>query len=219
MDRSESDNLQTRLKCDAASEVFEEKKRKKRSFDLLLEICKEGLADALSREKILSESEPTSPGTRKEDSFYSLPAPGSVPPFSPYLSSFTEVQKGNPVSAVPASCTDLFDKLCCEMLVMTGERSTQTTLVLQTDAFLNSPFYGATVMIEEFSTAPKIFNVSIKGTTEAISLLQTHTASFFRLLETRNFSFAIHRIDTDLLVDSRHNKEDPLQDEQDTEDS
>jgi hypothetical protein len=87
------------------------------------------------------------------------------------------------------------------MVVMQTESTSSTTFTLQGDAFASSPFKGATITIVEYSTAPKVFNVSITANETANNLLQTHMASFFQLLETRNFSFAIHRVDTHLSTD------------------
>ncbi len=184
-------------------QVEEDKNPQKRSFALLLELCKQGLVHKLSEEKILNGFEES-----EEDSLSSCcdPSPfitsGALPDF-PFISQLQADSKQVTASqAISESCLQIFDKLCSEMLVMDAEACTKTTVVLQSEAFVGSAFYGAVVTIEEYSTAPKIFNVSITAAQDAVALLNAHMTVFFELLETRNFSFGIHRIDTHLSTDS-----------------
>lgn len=100
----------------------------------------------------------------------------------------------------------LLDKMCSEMLIMTSESSSKTILVLETKEFANSPFYGAELTLEEFSTAPKVFNISIRASTPAVTLIQTHLAGFMQLLQERNFSFGVNRIDTSISTKSSLSK-------------
>ena len=101
----------------------------------------------------------------------------------------------------------LFDKMCSEMLVMNSESSSKTSIILESAEFIHSPFYGSEITIEEFSTAPKIFNVSIRTNESAVILIQSHMAGFMQLLEDRNFSFGINRIDTSINSESSLSKE------------
>lgn len=118
----------------------------------------------------------------------------SCPEYTPQISS---------ISSIPPVCLQVWDKLCSEMVVMQTEASTSTSFTLQ-----GGLFEGTNITIVEYSTAPTVFNVSITAGQEAIELLQSQMASFFQLLETRNFSFAIHRIDTHLFTDSWHEGKD-----------
>ena len=206
-------------------QVEKDKKQENRSLDLLLELCRQGLVSKLSKEKILFQEE-------QEEVEESVPTPTLPPspfvlsqpplyilPISPVLDPLPKI---SPISAIPDECLKIFDKLCSEMLVMDAESCITTTFILETENFASSPFYGAKVTIEEYSTAPKVFNVSITAQESAITLIEAQMTGFFELLETRNFSFAIHKIDTHLSTDSwykeKEQEQDPDQDNQEKED-
>lgn len=205
-------------------DVEKDKNRKEQSLQPLLEICKKGLIHTLHEEKSLFID---------EENEEKIPLKKSEPEPSPFALSGTfiaftsapiieSVQTSFALSEIPNECLEVFDKLCGEMLIMDSESCLTTTFILETEAFENSPFYGAKITISEYSTAPKVFNVSISTTDPAAALLQTNMAQFFELLETRNFSFGIHRIDTDVSSDSWLAKDllqDDNQDSQDKEDS
>jgi len=155
--------------------------------------------DCLSFKDFLKEEE------EEEEELSLLSSPFSLPTQLSYSFSCPgQPLSVSAISSIPAPCLEVWDKLCTEMVVMQAEGCSSTTFTLQGTAFANSPFQGTTITIAEYSTAPTVFNVSITATQDAIELLQTHMASFFQLLETRNFSFAIHRIDTHLSTDPWH---------------
>lgn len=196
--------------------IDKDKKKEDRFFDLLLELCKEGLVSKISKEKMIFEEEASE--SIPNESPFILPVPPPVfSPCSPISHSSTQIST---ISSISDACLQIIDKLCSEMIVMDAESCVTTTFVLETEAFQNSPFYKATVTIEEYSTAPKVFNVSITAQESAINLLESQMAGFFELLETRNFSFAIHKIDTYLSTDSwyKEKEQDQNQDNQDQED-
>lgn len=200
--------------------VKDDKKEENRSLDLLLELCKKGLMNKISEEKSNSceeeDSEESSENNLPSYPFISSGILTSIAASSPLVESLQEISS---VSTIPDECLQIIDKLCSEMLVMNSESCITTTLVLETQNFINSPFYGAKITISEYNTAPKIFNVSITAGEIATALLQTHMTGFFELLETRNFSFAIHKIDTHLSTDSWYKGKDSDQEEQEQEDS
>ncbi|MES2199662.1 MAG: hypothetical protein V4489_05805 [Chlamydiota bacterium] len=208
------------LDFQAPLQVEKDKKQENRSLDLLLELCRQGLVSKLSKEKILfsEELEETEEVISSESSPFilcsslpPLPPPSPILDFTPQISS---------ISTIPEECLKIIDKLCSEMLVMDAESCITTTFILETDAFINSPFFGAKVTIEEYCTAPKVFNVSITAQESAITLLESQMTGFFQLLETRNFSFSIHKIDTHLSTDSWYKEKEQGhdQDKQDKED-
>lgn len=105
----------------------------------------------------------------------------------------------SPLSHCPPAVEELFLRTCSEMLHMESTNSTKTILSLQSQAFQDSPFFGGEVVIEEFSTAPHLFNVSIYVQAQAEAVIQTHAAEFMRFIQEGDFSFGIHRLETALL--------------------
>ncbi len=158
----------------------------------LRSICKKGASHILLKGK----------QKKTEDTILGM-TPEILSPFRK-IDTFTK----SPIAPLPpAEAIELLDCLCSEMLVIQTETSSQTTFVLQSEQFAESSFYGAEITIEEFSTAPKLFNVSIKASDLAVTIIQTHLAGLLSLLEKRDFSFGINRIDTSLLTKTTTAKE------------
>lgn len=129
----------------------------------------------------------------------------ALPPLfsSPYLaaSSLSSLQNISVEPAQkekPSEIFALMEKVGSEMIVMASEKSTKTTLILDQDAFGSTLLKDAEITIEEFSSAPKIFNVKITAGPEAITMVRTHVEEFLKLFQERKFGFSINRIDTQL---------------------
>ncbi len=200
-------------------QVEKDKKKESKSLDLLMELCRQGLISKISTEKNISEdkSEPIEKSPSPLSPFILSQAQLPFSPIAPIIDPPLQISS---ISTIPDECLKLIDKLCSEMLVMDAESCITTTFVLETENFINSPFYGTKITIEEYCTAPKVFNVSITAQESAITLIEAQMINFFELLETRNFSFAIHKIDTHLSTDSWYQGKDqePDEDNQDQED-
>ncbi len=158
----------------------------------LRSICKKGASHILLKGK----------QKKIEDTTLEI-IPESLSPFRK-IETFAKSSTG---PLPPAEAIEFLDRLCSEMLVTQTETSSQTTFVLESEQFAGSSFYGAEITIEEFSTAPKLFNVSIKASDLAVTIIQTHLAGLLNLLEKRDFSFGINRIDTSLLTKNTTTKE------------
>ncbi|MCX6990544.1 MAG: hypothetical protein NTX49_05715 [Chlamydiae bacterium] len=85
-----------------------------------------------------------------------------------------------------------------EMIVMTSESSTKTTLILDNKLFNNTLLESAEITIEEFSSAPKIFNVTISAGPKGVEMVRTHMEEFLKLFQEKKFGFSINRIDTEI---------------------
>lgn len=210
--------------------LFLEKQSEIPPLKKLLTLCKENISKKILEEKkqetptlLFSDIEPflkeiesdtesdsdsadqPTPQKKKVENSPFLISEIPIPFLRPQLD--LQIESSASVNSISAESLLLFDKMCSEMLVMTSESCSKTVLILQSTEFTNSPFYGAEVTLEEFSTAPKIFNVSIRANDSAIILIQSHLAGFMQLLEDRNFSFGINRIDTSILTGSSLSKE------------
>lgn len=157
-----------------------------------------------------------------EEKNKALPSPFFLAATIPFRSFTSSPPCSIPTSVgnIPEVCLTFFDRVCGEILITDAAGYQKTSIVLPKEGGPDSLFAGAIVTIEEYSTAPKIFNVSIIAGEEGIGLLQTHMAGFFQLLETRNFSFGIHKIDTYISTDPRPfaREESGGQDQEDKED-
>lgn len=72
----------------------------------------------------------------------------------------------------------------------------KTTFLLDQPQFASSPFFGMEVVIEEFSTAPRIFNIQLIAGVQAARVLEQHLpalVSSFHDNVTKN-RFSVHRL-------------------------
>jgi hypothetical protein len=118
------------------------------------------------------------------------PLPASALEISPISSSQSV--------GMPDEIEALFEKMAESMLLISSEGRTETTLFLDSPQFDHSPFYGTRITIQEFSTAPKAFNVEIAASSWALMQIDTHKAALLTAFAKGDFGFSIHRLDTEL---------------------
>ncbi len=180
----------------------EKKEEQNSNLQEILDMCRKTLVQKLEEERVFSLEEIEEILEKKEE----IPL-GTLPEIIRALPFFLPIGQSSPsyvISAASVEALQFLDTLCCELLIMDSEGSSKTTVLLDNETFANSPFFGAEISMEEFSTAPKVFNVCIHAGDLATTLIQAHLAGFMELLQDRKFSFGINRIDTSLLSEERH---------------
>lgn len=78
-----------------------------------------------------------------------------------------------------------------------GSGISQTVIVLNQSAFANSKFFGATITIEKYATAPDALNIRLSGTNQAVNAFQENIASLMSAFENARLPFKINRIDVE----------------------
>lgn len=102
----------------------------------------------------------------------------------------------SPFAQLSPAVLALFEKIAGVMTVMTQSGVTETTVSLTSNQFQGSPFFGAEIVIREYSTAPKQFNVEVRGTVEAVAQFQAHIPYMESAFRSGKYNFGIHRIET-----------------------
>ena len=121
------------------------------------------------------------------------PMPGNTP------APISQVTPPTPYSQLPPAVQKLFDQMVGQLMIAnTRPGVTETTVTLNSASLQGTPFYGAKITIEEFSTAPKAFNVVLEGSPQAISLMSTHMGDLLSAFQSTHQNFNINRIDTRL---------------------
>lgn len=180
----------------SSQQTHHDSKKPREQLQELLDICKQNIAKQCQEERDLwtDEEDLDEEDLLKEEDPSLIEVPMTA--LSPLSTEVEPSMKVPSPCALSTEAASLFDHLCARMLVMTMDSEQETTLFLQGEAFANSPFSGARVVIQEFRTAPKIFNVTIHATDEAALLIQAHAAAFLELLQDRKFCFGINRMET-----------------------
>jgi hypothetical protein len=128
-----------------------------------------------------------------------LPPPPPLPSSSLPLSPTASWQPSSQI-------IQLFEKMT-NLLTHVHTNGIQTTsIVLDGEAFASSVFAGAEITIVEYSTAPKVFNIRLAATPEALAFFAPHAQQLQTALKEGKWDFSIERLDTDLL---ERDKSDP----------
>ncbi|HSW86643.1 MAG TPA: hypothetical protein VLG49_03990 [Rhabdochlamydiaceae bacterium] len=108
---------------------------------------------------------------------------------------------GNAVSSVTLDqhMLDLFEKMASEMTMMTSSGITETTITLNAPDYASSLFYGAQIIISEYSTAPRAFNIQFRATSEAVAAFHRNVKDLMAAFEGSGYNFKVNRLETDFL--------------------
>lgn len=104
---------------------------------------------------------------------------------------------------LPAEIEALFEHLAGIMILQDNQGTQETRVILDSPLFAASPFQGAEVVIHEFRSAPKQFNIELVGSPEAVALFQAHANSLAAAFQGGQYNFTLHRIETRLLKTER----------------
>ncbi|MDN3505979.1 MAG: hypothetical protein P0S96_01975 [Simkaniaceae bacterium] len=121
--------------------------------------------------------------------------PGATPP----VESATPAPLAAPFAHLPAQVQALFDRMVGVMTVMHTSGITETTINLDSPKFEGSAFFGAQIVISEFSTAPKAFNIELLGNQNATKLFSENSEDLVAAFEAGRYNFKVNRIDVSSL--------------------
>lgn len=90
----------------------------------------------------------------------------------------------------------IFDKMVDTITVMNTSSQSQTTISLQAPQFASSPFYGAEIIIEEFThLAPKSFNIQLIASPQALAMMQANMHDLMAAFQNSNYNFKVNRLE------------------------
>lgn len=104
-----------------------------------------------------------------------------------------------PFAHLPAQIADLYERMVGVMTVMTASGISTTTINLDNPKFANSVFFGAQIIISEYSTAPKAFNIQLLGNQQAVNLFTNNAQELVAAFQAGNYNFKVNRIETGYL--------------------
>lgn len=96
------------------------------------------------------------------------------------------------------STVSLFFQMVGTMFVMAGPQGiNRTEIVLNNPAYASSKFFGSTITIEKYATAPDSFNIRLTGSHEAVVSFKENIPSLMSAFENGNFAFRVNRLDAE----------------------
>lgn len=90
---------------------------------------------------------------------------------------------------------DLFERMVGVMTILSTSGITETTITLNAPQFAASVFYGAQIIIQEFSTAPNAYNIQLIGAPPAVALFQANANDLMAAFASGNYNFKINRLE------------------------
>lgn len=111
---------------------------------------------------------------------------------------------------------DLFERMVGVMTVMSTAGITETTVTLSSPQYANSVFFGAQIIIKEYSTAPKAFNIQIITNAQGAALVQAYADDLMAAFRTGNYNFKVNRLEAGLSAEKPlvRRKEGPSKDKE-----
>jgi hypothetical protein len=95
----------------------------------------------------------------------------------------------------------LIDNIGAEMILMNTDGVQETTLNLGNKYPSGSILNGLEIIISEFNTAPKIFNIKLICPYPSIEKITPHIPQIIQVFRERKFDFSVNRIDTEISSD------------------
>lgn len=124
-------------------------------------------------------------------------APTPTPPVAPLSAPFANL---------PGPVQQLFERMVGVITVMNTQGVQETTISLDNPQFAKSVFYGAQIIITEFSTAPKAYNIELRGNQQAVNMMNANAEELVAAFQAGNYNFKVNRIDAGFLPISKEIK-------------
>lgn len=122
-----------------------------------------------------------------------------------------------PYTAMPSQVLDLYAQMGMVMTIMTDSQMTETVMTLTNPKFASSVFYGTQIIIQEYASAPKVFNIQLNGNQQAVALFQKNADDLMAAFQYGTYNFRVNRMEIGYLSDRPvfHGKEGGSGDQQD----
>ncbi len=128
-------------------------------------------------------------------------APSMLPQFSPDIQPAVQAAATQAASYLNPDTMALFQQMVGTIYVMNSRPGVSTTeVLLNSPAFAGSKFFGSTITIEKYATAPNALNIRLTGSTEAVNAFNQNLSSLVAAFEHSKFQFTV-RIETAYKID------------------
>lgn len=164
-------------------------------------ISEERVGSSAPQPEKSDEKKVSTPKEGSSPSSQTSPGPFFLPPSSAAAPGY---------SLMKPEVFQLFEHMVMAITVMNESGLTETTIHLNSSDF--SLFAGAQIVIKEYSTAPKAFNVEFLGNAQNTAAFLASAEGLVAAVNTAHYNFKINRVETSLLSSERplfHRKEKP----------
>lgn len=138
---------------------------------------------------------------KKEEKILQIESP-SLQQVPSHLETIATAATAQAAPYLTQNAVSLFYQMVGTMYVMSGPQGvSRTDVVLNNPNFQNSKFFGATITIEKYATAPDSFNIRLTGPQDAVISFRENIPSLLAAFQNGKFSFRIGRIDAEYTIE------------------
>jgi hypothetical protein len=104
----------------------------------------------------------------------------------------------------------LFTHLVGMLIHIDNNGISKTEITLNSPNMVGSIFYGSTITLTKFSTAPNSYNITLKGSPKAVNIFNDNISSLVAAFRKQKYGFEIYKINAELQVKEKpsfHRKE------------
>ncbi len=91
----------------------------------------------------------------------------------------------------------LFEKMVGTIIQIQAQGITTTQVILNSPAFTSSIFFGSSIILEKYSTAPDSFNIFLRGPQQAVVMFNENLDGLLDAFKRGNFNFKIGRLEAE----------------------
>lgn len=91
----------------------------------------------------------------------------------------------------------LFEKMVGAIIQIQSQGITKTQVLLNSPAFTSSIFFGCSIVLEKYSTAPDSFNIFLRGSQQAVIMFNENLEGLFDAFKRGNFNFKVGRLEAE----------------------
>lgn len=124
--------------------------------------------------------------------------PAIVEEPSPQEEGFLSQEPPPPYTHLHPDILDLFERVIGALVYLDQAGIKETTITIASSKEKTSIFNGAQITIREYSTAPKEFNIELKGDPKAVELFQSNKKDLMDAFDLMPYTFKVKNIETSL---------------------
>ncbi len=99
---------------------------------------------------------------------------------------------------------DLFERIVGTITILQLQGKTETTIQLTSPQFASSVFFGSEIVIQEFSSAQKAYNIQFIGPPQAVKIFDENAQQLLNSFQAGGYPFTIQRIESRLQYEEKH---------------
>jgi hypothetical protein len=120
----------------------------------------------------------------------------TYPPLPAEIVPIAEASAQRAAPHLPSEMMPLFYSMVGHILIVQKTPGVTTTeFQINAPSMQSSKFFGATISIEKYDTAPDSFNIRLSGSSQAVAAFQKHLPNLTQAFANGRFSFRIGRLE------------------------